>query len=92
MIGTFSGRATFGSTTLESENFDIYIAKLDKDGNYEWATKAGGEINDIGQAIAVHNDGSSVISGFTPKRPLLATIASRPQLIHTFNRAFLQQD
>jgi len=66
IVGTFTSSnvpTTFGHITLQSENSDIYIAKLDEDGNYEWVTKAGGEINDVGHAIAVHDDGSMLITG-----------------------------
>jgi len=54
ITGDFSGTATFGNITLVSTSFrDIYIAKLDADGNYLWAVRAGGTHADVGYGIAL---------------------------------------
>ena len=43
VTGDFYGTATFGSTTFTSAGtYDVFVAKLDASGNYEWATQAGG--------------------------------------------------
>lgn len=63
--GAFRGTATFGTTTLTSSgSTDIYIAKLDTDGNYLWAIKAGGTYSDIVNSIATDNNGNSYITGW----------------------------
>jgi hypothetical protein len=65
VTGYFYGSATFGSTTLfSSGNADIFIAKLDTNGNYLWAKQAGGTNYDIAQAIATDSSGSSYVTGY----------------------------
>ena len=64
MTGYFKGTATFGNITLESAgDKDIFIAKLDASGTYQWARKAGGLAGDDGESIAVLDDGSSIVTG-----------------------------
>ncbi|MCK9334752.1 MAG: SBBP repeat-containing protein, partial [Candidatus Cloacimonetes bacterium] len=64
VTGSFEGIAVFGSTTLTSSgNTDIFIAKLGCNGNWLWATKAGGPGSDIGYGIAVDGNGNSYVTG-----------------------------
>ncbi|HRD00902.1 MAG TPA: SBBP repeat-containing protein, partial [Candidatus Syntrophosphaera thermopropionivorans] len=64
VTGIFSNSATFGSTTLISNgDYDIFIAKLDSSGDWEWAKKAGGTGGDWGYGIAVDTDGNSYVTG-----------------------------
>jgi len=64
ITGIYSGNISFGSLTLNSiGNNDIYIAKLNKDGSYAWATNAGGSANDYVYAISSIEDGSTLITG-----------------------------
>ena len=64
VTGSFSGAASFGDTTLTSAgNADVFIAKLNRDGSYAWAKKAGGTSNDVGNGITSLADGSSIITG-----------------------------
>ena len=64
VIGTFRGNATFGSTTLTSAGgSDVFVAKLDASGNYEWATQAGGTGDDYSPSVSVLADGSSIVIG-----------------------------
>jgi len=64
IIGGFRGTATFGSTSLISNGgMDIYVAKLDANGNWLWAQRAGGTGEDIGYGIAIDNTGSICITG-----------------------------
>ena len=44
---------------------DIYVLKLDKDGNKIWEKTFGGSGNDIAEALQVLPDGSMVIAGYT---------------------------
>lgn len=65
VTGSFYDTATFGSTTLTSSGYDdIFIAKLDANGNYLWAKKAGGSSNDVGRDIAIDNQGNSYVTGY----------------------------
>ncbi|HPI42519.1 MAG TPA: SBBP repeat-containing protein [Candidatus Cloacimonas acidaminovorans] len=66
VTGDFSGSATFGTTTLTSSgyyDYDIFVAKLDINGNWLWAKKAGGQSNDGGRSITVDDNGNSYITG-----------------------------
>ncbi len=65
VTGYFQGTATFGSTTLTSAgNYDVFVAKIDASGTYEWATQAGGTGHDYGYGVSVLADGSSIVTGY----------------------------
>ncbi|MDP8202336.1 MAG: hypothetical protein P9M11_09410 [Candidatus Tenebribacter burtonii] len=65
ITGFFSETATFGSNTITSSgSSDIFVAKIDSTGNWQWVTKAGGEGSDIGLSITVDNCGMSYLTGF----------------------------
>ena len=64
VTGAFEAEAMFGTTQLTSSgSVDAFIAKIDADGNYLWANKAGGNGLDHTRAVAVLDDGSSIVSG-----------------------------
>ncbi len=54
--------STFNLTPLGGT--DIYINKLDANGNFVWAKKSGGSGNDEGLSIAIDNLGNSYTTGF----------------------------
>jgi len=60
--GTFTVSADFdpgpGVHTEKANTNDIYISKLDADGNFRWARKIGGPIQDVGNSIKVDNAGN----------------------------------
>ena len=64
VTGRFHYTATFGSYSLTSsgEN-DIFVAKMDANGNWLWATKAGGSSYDYGHSIAIDDNGNSYVTG-----------------------------
>ncbi|UCF50604.1 MAG: SBBP repeat-containing protein [Thermoplasmatales archaeon] len=65
ITGTFNGEATFGASTITSLGFrDVYVAKLDDDGNWQWAMSAGGVEYDQGYGIAVDNNGYIYNTGY----------------------------
>ena len=65
VTGSFSGTATFGSTSLTSSgSSDIFIAKLDSAGNYLWAKQAGVTILNYSQGIATDSSGNSYVTGY----------------------------
>jgi len=65
VTGSFNGTATFGSYSLTSSGLiDIFLAKMDADGNWLWATQAGGSGDDYGQEIVIDDNANSYITGF----------------------------
>ena len=64
VTGGFWDTATFGSYSLNSSGlWDIFVAKMDANGNWLWATKAGGSNYDYGFAIATDDNGNSYVTG-----------------------------
>ena len=65
VTGNFVGTVNFGAYSITScELLDIYVAKMDKDGNWLWATRAGGFDWDSGSGIAVDNMGNAYVTGY----------------------------
>lgn len=67
VTGDFQGTADFGPFTLSSSNIynmDVFVAKLDPDGNWLWAASAGGNGQDRGFAIAVDSLGYVYVGGY----------------------------
>ncbi len=60
-----SGYAIAGATTSFSDNQDVYIVKLDKNGNLQWTKVLGGVSSDWGYFITQLSDGSYAIAGTT---------------------------
>jgi len=64
IIGNFYNTSDFGTMSLTSSgDSDIFVAKLDADGNWLWANRAGGTGIDYGYGITVDNAGNVYISG-----------------------------
>ena len=64
VTGYFSGTATFGTTQITSYGeFDIFIAKYDANGNFQWVQKAGGTDYDIGLGISIDSSGNCYVTG-----------------------------
>ncbi|MCK4312364.1 MAG: SBBP repeat-containing protein [Candidatus Cloacimonetes bacterium] len=64
VTGIFTGTATFGSYSLTSNGWDdIFVAKIDANGNWLWATKAGGTSYDMGYGIAIDDAGNIYVTG-----------------------------
>ncbi len=62
ITGYFFDQATFGGTTLTSAGgSDIFIAKLDYQGNWKWARQAGGTGDDRGAEIGVIDGDNSTL-------------------------------
>ena len=67
VTGNFVEIATFGEHTLVSSDegdLDIYVAKMDINGNWVWAVRAGGIDWDSGSGIVIDNIGNIYISGY----------------------------
>jgi hypothetical protein len=64
ITGRFDGTATFGDMTLTSAGSDdVFVAKIDADGTWDWATQAGGTGSDFGAGVSTLSDGSAIITG-----------------------------
>ncbi|HHE39240.1 MAG TPA: hypothetical protein ENL20_11810, partial [Candidatus Cloacimonetes bacterium] len=63
--GLFQGTATFGSHSLvSSDDIDIFVAKLDTDGNWLWAAKAGDDCDDCAYGITIDEERNCYITGY----------------------------
>lgn len=63
--GYFAGTASFGTTTLASAaNFDVFVAKINADGTWAWAAKAGGSGADYGRGVSALADGAGLVTGY----------------------------
>ena len=64
ITGTFKGAVDFGGTTLSSVgDKDVFVAKLDAAGNWQWAVQAGGSISDLSYAICSDSTDNIYITG-----------------------------
>lgn len=64
VTGGFKNTGTYGSFQLTSSGeHDVFVVKLDTDGNLKWAKRAGSNKDDRGNGIAVDNDKNVYISG-----------------------------
>jgi hypothetical protein len=64
VTGLFRGSVSFGSTTLVSSgNADVYVAKVDAAGTFQWATRAGASDSDGGYGVSALADGSAIVTG-----------------------------
>lgn len=66
ITGLFQGIGHFGNHIIESGGLnDIFISKLDNNGNFLWAQGAGGQtnLNDAGSAITVDHNGNIYATG-----------------------------
>lgn len=64
VTGSFSETATFDDFTLISNGYDdIFVGKLDENGNWIWLTQAGGNSDDSGRGIACDEEGNCYVVG-----------------------------
>jgi hypothetical protein len=62
--GAFVGTANFGDTSVSSAGeHDIFVGKLDPEGNWLWVSQAGGEHNNWGHKIIVDPADNIYIAG-----------------------------
>ncbi len=65
VTGYFFGAAIFGSCSLTSSGgSDIFVAKMDADGTWQWAAQAGGNDYDHGEAITIDDAGNCYVTGY----------------------------
>ena len=73
VTGTFSGKASFGSTLLTSRgSSDVFVMHVTASGTIDWAIQGGGKLSDFGKSIAYVGagaqdgvDGALVTGSFT---------------------------
>lgn len=54
-----------------SGNQDIYLVKINPNGNIEWSTFIGGHDSEVVQELCVNKDGSVILAGFTNSDDLI---------------------
>ncbi|MFA6721387.1 MAG: T9SS type A sorting domain-containing protein [Candidatus Cloacimonadaceae bacterium] len=76
LTGCFNGTAVFGGTSLTSAgSYDIFAAKLDINGNWLWAVKAGAGGADWGLGIALDVSANAYLTGYIYDSANFGTIA-----------------
>ena len=74
VTGYFVGTATFGSySTTGSSSYDIFVAKMDGDGNWLWVTQAGGTNVSYGYGITTDAAGNSYVTGRFSGTPIFGS-------------------
>ena len=64
VTGAMRGNTTCGGYSMNLiGSDDIYVAKLDSSGNWQWAKNSGGSGYDTGGAVAVDNSGNVYFAG-----------------------------
>lgn len=63
ITGQFCSTITFGITTLAEENYKMFVAKHDTNGNPVWAKSVGGNCNSAGNGISLDADANAYITG-----------------------------
>jgi hypothetical protein len=64
ITGQFVSTVSFGSHPLTSNGGgDIFVTKMDSDGNWLWASQAGGSHKDVGYGITIDNGNNCYIAG-----------------------------
>lgn len=64
VTGSFMGTATFGTTTIQAQGEDIFVAKYNSENELLWVKRAGGPDSDRGMAITLDDSGNSYITGY----------------------------
>jgi hypothetical protein len=64
LTGYFAGTADFGGGPLSSAGYyDVFVVKLDAQGQHLWSRRVGGTSNDRGYGIAVDGVGNVLLTG-----------------------------
>ncbi|RFS16894.1 SBBP repeat-containing protein [Emticicia sp. C21] len=65
LTGNYANNAQFGTFSLTSQNFgyDVFVAKCNSSGVFQWVQSAGGTGNDSGSGIGVDGNGNIYITG-----------------------------
>jgi hypothetical protein len=65
ITGNFSNTATFGTSTVTAQYFDpdVFVAKCNSSGVFQWAQSGGGGGGDSGSGIGVDSSGNVYVTG-----------------------------
>jgi hypothetical protein len=64
ITGYFYGSATFGSQSLSSRGSnDMFVSRLDTNGNWQWTAKGGGSSSDYGYGVDMDAAGNAYVTG-----------------------------
>lgn len=65
VTGLFIGTVSFGSLSITSitNDYDVFVAKYDANGNALWVNKVGGGAWDVGNGITLDKQGNCLITG-----------------------------
>ena len=58
------GSGVFNMTSTTGSNPDVFVSKLDANGNFMWAKKLGGTQSDIGLSISIDSAGNIFTTGY----------------------------
>ena len=65
VAGTFRGSATFGQVTLScAGEYDLFVAKCNSSGIWEWAQRAGGSVGEWPLSCGIDVTGNIYIAGY----------------------------
>lgn len=65
VTGFFVGTAAFGAQNLTGPGMaDVFVAKLDPEGNWLWANSGGGPSHDFSYGVAANPAGNAFITGY----------------------------
>ena len=64
----FGGQALNSTTNYAYQNYDVFVAKYNTAGAYQWAQAGGGSGYDYGQAIAVDAGGNAYLTGYVSNK------------------------
>lgn len=65
ITGYHAGPATFGKTTLaHHQDGDLFVARLDPKGVFQWAVSTSGSLSELGNALAVDHQDRLVVVGY----------------------------
>lgn len=75
VTGHFSGKTGYGTVTLDAAGkLDIYVAKLNSAGSFQWAIRAGGPSDDEGFSVAVGPLGNVFVAGYFANKGTFGSI------------------
>ncbi len=63
VTGQMSSSITFGVTSFDCQDEDIFVTKLNSNGSFVWVRQAGGYGNDCGYDIALLNNSQIAVTG-----------------------------